>query len=394
VGSSLVVPAELAALVNGTLGHALDYDDVLPGTGHASSLLLAAILAVGGERPLTGEQLLEAYVVGHESHIRTAKALGPRHYRKGWHITSTAGTFGATAAVAKLAGLDVDATRVALGIAGSMASGLQRNFGTMTKPLHSGLAARNGVLAVQLAQAGLSAASDVLDGPKGYLDLAGEGVERPAAYDLLGNPWALMDPGVSLKKYPCCYEVARSSDAMLQIRSEYGFAPEQVEKIYCRVPTDGLSPLIYSRPGTGLEAKFSMEYTLGAALIDGGLTLSSFTDEAVRRPQVRALMERVQAWEDPMCRPEDPDNLVSSAGSGGFVEVTVQAGGVEAMAQVRSPSGSPDLPLTWAEIEEKYLACVREGGGDQARAAELFPRLREIEKEPDVHGLLDELTSR
>jgi 2-methylcitrate dehydratase PrpD len=136
-----------------------------------------------------------------------------------------------------------------------------------------------------------------------------------------------------------------------------------------------------------------MEYTLGAALIDGGLTLSSFTDEAVRRPQVRALMERVQAWEDPMCRPEDPDNLKGGAGTGGFVEVTVQVGGVEAVAQVRSPSGSAIMPLTWAEIEEKYQACVREGGVDQARAAELFPRLREIEKELDVHDLLEGLRS-
>jgi 2-methylcitrate dehydratase PrpD len=393
VGVELDVPAETAALVNSTMGHALDYDDEMPlGGGHPSSMILGAILALPREEPLTGPELLQAYIVGHEVAAWMAKALGPLHYRKGWHLSAIAGTFGATVGASRLLGLDVGQLRTALGAAASMASGLQRNFGTMTKPLHSGLAARNGVLAAQLAKYGLTAATDVLDGPKGFFDMLGEGGSTPEELGKLGVQWALVNPGSSLKKYPCCYATHRSTDAMLEIQAEYDFKAADVESIQVSVPVGAMAALIYPKPTTGLEGKFSMEYTLAAAFLDRDLRLDTFTEEAVTRPDVAEVMAKVIVKEEPRCRPEDPENKFGRAGSGGFVEVSVQAGATRAVATVAHPSGSAVKPMSWGDMESKFTDCLRYGGiTDEQVAHAAFARLRALAGEADVHGVLSEL---
>jgi 2-methylcitrate dehydratase PrpD len=389
VGSSLVVPAETAALMNGTLGHSLDFDDEMSGVGHPSNLVLATILAMPGGSTLTGKRLLEAYVTGHEVAAKFGKAIGRPHNKKGWHTTVTAGTFGCVAAAGKLAGLDAGQLRVAFGIAASMAAGLQRNFGTMTKPLHSGLAARNGVLAVELAQLGWTAATDVLDRPKGFLDVYGLGAARPEILDQLGAPFSLVGKGPTLKKYPCCFETHRAIDAILELQAKYDFQADQVEEIICTAPTDGLGPLLYRVPENDLQARFSMEYNIAAAFIDRHVDLATFSDEAIHRPDILALIDKISKSEDPRCRPEDPENLYGSAGTGGFVEIVIRARGAEpVMVQVHEAVGSPEKPLTWEEIEAKFLGCVRAGGVEEAAGARLFARLRQLPDEQDVHALL------
>src|SRR5690606_28026952 len=186
------------------------------------------------------------------------------------------------------------------------------------------LAARNGVLAAQLAAAGFTAAQDILDGPRGFVDIYADGGDHPDALDDLGRSWALLDPAPTLKKYPSCYATHRPIDADLRLPAEHNLTPADVVAVIDRAPTFGLTPLIHHDPKTGLQGKFSLEYVVAAALLDGEITLGSFTDEAVNRPEIRALMPLLDAKEDPRCRPEDPTAADSSAGTGGFHEVTIR----------------------------------------------------------------------
>lgn len=382
------LPPEVQAMVGSTLGHALDYDDELAGVGHPSSILVSAILALPCS-PLTGEQFIDAFVIGYEVNVKVANLIGHRHYRKGWHTTCTVGGFGSTAAACRLLRLSVEQTRNAFGIVASLASGLQRNFGTMTKPLHSGLAARNGVLAAQLASVGFTADPDILDGPRSFVDIYADGGQHPDAMGRLGAPWAILDPGPTLKKYPCCYATHRPIDGVLRLQAENGLAADDVERIVVRAPTFGLRPLIYHEPVTGLQGKFSLEYVLAAALVDKQVVLDSFADEAILRPEVRRLMAVIDAREDPHCRPEDPNAENSSAGSGGFheIELHTKAGKIYETT-VQFPSGSPHHPLSWHDIEQKFLGCLRAGQRNEGRGLKLLDQLRDLAKVPDVHALL------
>ncbi|HEY8471825.1 MAG TPA: MmgE/PrpD family protein [Natronosporangium sp.] len=391
-GGPAELPPAIAATCIGTLGHALDFDDALPGAGHPSVLLLAALLA-DRRAPVSGPALLSAFVLGYEVNARLAKAVGHRHYLRGWHTTATIGSFGATAAVCALRGLPEPAVRAALGIAGSLTGGLQRNFGTATKPLHSGLAAGNGVLAASLAAGGMTAADAIFDGPRGYLDIYSCGEPRPEALDGLGDRWAITAPGPTLKKYPCALETYRSVEAATAALAELGVPAAEVAAVECAVPPGTMGPLRYDRPVTEAQAKFSLPYTVAAALLDGDLTLDSFTEAAIGRPGVRALMALVAVREDPACRPEDPAGRDSSASSGGFVEVTVRSrDGRRASARVAELIGSPTRPLRWPEQRGKFTDCLRAGGRDPGLADQLLDRLRRLDQADDLDRLLSLLT--
>ena len=217
-GSPTGLSPDTQALISSTLGHALDYDDELAGVGHPSSILVSAMLALPLAE-LSGDRMLEAFVIGYEVNVKVANALGHRHYRKGWHTTATVGGFGAAAAACRLLDLDLEQTRYALGIVASLAGGLQRNFGTMTKPLHSGLAARNGVLAAQLAAVGLHRRRRHPRRRARLFRRVRRQGDHLDAIDRLGAPWAILDPGPTLKKYPCCYATHRPIDAVLQLQA-------------------------------------------------------------------------------------------------------------------------------------------------------------------------------
>lgn len=387
------LPPETIALVSSTLGHALDFDDDRSGVGHPSSIALSALLALPGTADLSGSALVDAFAVGYEVNVRVAEGMGPAHYRHGWHTTGTVGGFGAAAGVCKLLGLDVAQTRAAFGIVASLASGLRRNFGTMTKPLHSGLAARNGVLAAQLASSGFTADTDILAGRNGFYDVYSDGASEPAALGRLGRPYALGSPGPTLKKYPCGYATHRAIDGMRELRQRHGLRAEDVERVVCTVPTQGLTPLVYPRPATGLQGKFSLEYTLAAALVDGEVTLDSFTDDAVRRAEIRRLLPRIRTSEDPRCRPDDPAGRNSSSGIGGFVElIVVSTDGTEMRTVVDHASGSPQRPMSWDELARKFEGCLRAGGRDPERGMRAFQRLRQLPGQSNLERILAELT--
>jgi 2-methylcitrate dehydratase PrpD len=274
------------------------------------------------------------------------------HYRLGWHATSTLGTLGAAVAAGKVLGLGAEALVHALAVAVSMASGSRRNFGTMVKPFHPGHAARCGVEAALLARRGLLGDRAALEATYGFFDLFTRGGVEPAAIARrLGRPYDLVTPGLNVKRYPCCYNTHRAADAVLALAGQV--RADDVQRVQVTVPAGGLLPLIHPRPQTGLEGKFSMEYVVAAALLDGALTLKTFSDAAVQRPAAQDLLRKVTTVEDRSMK------IVHTPVDEGHVEVSVATRvGRDLIQRVTYPVGSSELPLPWQELVAKFRDCA------------------------------------
>ena len=391
-GTSRTATPEVAALVNGAFGHALDFDDVLSMMpAHPSAVILPALCASFDGRKVTGAALIEAYALGIEAGGKIGLGITVGHYHRGFHGTGTLGIFSALGALAKLHRLDIATSRIAFGIASSMASGLQRNFGTMTKPLHTGWAARSALAALRLAACGYTAAPDVLEAKAGFF--AAYGVEQSdpeVAAAGLGRPWVLLDPGIALKKFPCCYASHRGMDGVLELKRRHRFAAEDIKRLTCRMPPGGMRVLTYPRPATGLEGKFSLQYALAAGALDGNYTLWTFTDEAVRRPAIAALLERVAASEDARCKGDDPLFESRSPGSRGFVEVELElTNGVRDTVRIDRPPGHPSRELSWGDIEAKFRDCAAHARLSLDRAGRAFGLIRDLDRVDDIARVLD-----
>jgi 2-methylcitrate dehydratase PrpD len=353
VGTGRRTGAVWAALANGTAAHALDFDDTnFAMLGHPSAPVLAAALAAGELGLADGRALLHAFLLGFEVETTVAEVLNPAHYEHGWHATCTLGTLGAAAAAARLLGLDAAQTRVALAVAASQASGLKENFGTMTKPFHAGHAARSGVLAALLAREGWTASEQALEGPQGFFAVLGAGRREEGAFETLGAPWKILTTGVAVKPYPSCACTHSIIDEALELRRTHGLTPEQIAEVI--VGVNALVPriLIHSRPRTGLEAKFSGEFSAAAALVDGRVGLATFRDEKTQDPAIRALMERVRLVVDP----EIPGDLERHVWS----RVTIRLrDGRTVSAGPREVPGHPSNPLSLEALREKFEECAR-----------------------------------
>ncbi len=374
-------PSE-AAFANGVAAHVLDFDDSLPSMrGHPSATLVPVVLAVGEAEGASGRDVLAAYAVALEIGGKLGRAIGHHHYLRGWHSTATIGAFTATAAAARLWRLDADAVATAWGIAASMASGLVRNFGTMTKSFHTGHAARVGITAAWMARNGFSADPAIFDGDNGFLQTYGfgDGEDLATLVDELGSKWEAERPGIFVKGWPCCYCNHRAIGGLLQLMAANGFGADDIEEIAVGFAPGSDRALIKSDPQTGLEAKFSIEYAAAATVLDGTLTLDSFTDEAVHRPAVRALMKRVRRYQVPA------EGVFS--GVVGFTDVTVKAGGSTFEMRVDRVPGSPDWKLSDDERRAKFLDCAGRALGED-RARDLFGLARDLDALPHVAELI------
>jgi len=376
-----------AALANGTAAHALDYDDMcFVSLAHPSAPLAPAILAAAESARLTGRAVLDAYVIGFEIEARLGRLMNPRHYQRGWHCTSTLGTLGAAAAVSRLLGLDATAAGHALAIAASEASGLKENFGTMVKPLHAGLAARNGVLAALLAKAGMTASERALDGPQGFLhalDSEGAGLDRAIAD--LGARWEIVDTGITVKLYPSCAGTHPSLDAILDLRRRERFTADDVERI--DVDVDAIVPtiLIYDRPATGLEGKFSLPFCAAAAVVFGRVGIDTFEAASLTNPAVASLMPRVAMRVDSSLDAGAPPLTQAR------VHVRLRDGRV--LTQHASGArGYPAQPASDDELDAKFLACAGRALSEAAcrRALELLRRLDTLDDMRTLTGVLGE----
>jgi 2-methylcitrate dehydratase PrpD len=368
-----------AVLANGTAGHALDYDDLSWAMdGHPSVPLVAPALAVGEYVDATGADLVTAFAAGFEAECYVAEPVSPTHYEQGWHPTATFGTFGATAAAASLLDLDERATARALTIAASMPSGLKRNFGTMTKPLHAGLAGRSGVTAALLARDGFTADETAISGDRGFWDRYAEGAARVA--DPPGDPWRLEETGISIKAYPCCYFTHTSIALASQLADDHGLAPDDVERVEATTSRGAGDALVHADPETGLEAKFSMEYALAAALVFDRVGLDAFDSEALADPAVQHVRERASFVVD--------DSLAYKSNHARVAVETVDGERYE--AELPAPPGTPANPLSESELREKFLECAT-FVLDRPAAADAFADLRALRKCESVRDLLASL---
>jgi len=319
---------------------------------HPSAPLVGAGLAVADARHASGRALLDGYAVGFEVGAVLGRVLNPDHYENGWHCTSTIGTIGAAATAARVIGLGPEATARALAIAASEASGVKANFGTMVKPLQVGLAARNGVLAAQLAELGMTASSQALDGTQGLL-VAMRASKRDLSESLaeLGRRWEIIDGGISVKLYPSCAATHPTVETLLDLRREHAIVPESVAEV--EVLVDPLVPtvLVYDRPQTGLEGKFSLHYCAAAALARGEVNLDTFTPISIGDPLIKRLVERVTMRVDEMLGVEAP-SLTQA-------RITLRlADGRTFERFAEGARGYPGRAPTSAERAEKFLGCA------------------------------------
>jgi 2-methylcitrate dehydratase PrpD len=357
IGGGFRTSPYLAALVNGTTGHALDYDDMAVSlTGHPSVFLAPAILAVGESTEASGQDILAAYVVGYETACCVARPVLHSHYVQGWHSTATFGSLGAAAAAAWLLKLNMRQVRMALGIAASLAGGLRQNFGTMTKPLHAGKAAANGIQAVLLAQAGFTADDNIIEAPLGFARVFGHGgeVDWAKASENLGKTFVITgEAGLCIKPYPSCGFTHCAVDAALYVREGHKVDAKDIVEVELGVSPFDKQILIHHCPETGLEGKFSLEYTVARTLLSGKLWLKHFTDGAVAEPEVKNLMEKMK-WVE-----KYPMPVMGTSQGFGVKSVTVKLrDGREYSKEVSIAKGMPNNPLGLDEFNSKFRDCA------------------------------------
>jgi len=389
IGGGFKTSIEQAAWINGTAAHALDYDDYFAPYNstpyHPTVAILPAVLAVGEKLHISGKDVLLSYITGFEVEAGIAMACAEQQYNLGWHTTSTLGTIGAVAAVAKMLRLEEQEIRIALGIAGSLSGGLRKNFGTMTKPLHAGNAARNGVMAALLAQQGFTADRNILDKPLGFYEVLGGEAEHEI--DKINQEveagFYIVSPGIALKPYPCCAYSHWAIDAALNLKREAMVTPDNIAEVECQTSSGLPCILIHSRPETALEGKFSIEFCIAISLIDGEVTLKQFTNEKVKDTAVRELMKKIKYVHPP----EMGAGLVDT---GGKLVVKRRDGEVHSQ-MVHVAKGNPENPLSKDDLIHKFKDCV---------SLSLFPEdanksldlLLNLESIRDIAELMDIIT--
>jgi 2-methylcitrate dehydratase PrpD len=372
-----------AAFINGTAAHALDFDHSFTLMGQPTAPIIPALFSLGESIRASGRQLIEAYVVGFEVAAKLAHSLRAAS-ESGWHGPGSLGGFGAGAACVKLLRLEAPQIEMALGIAASMAGGVVANFGTMTKPLHVGFAARNGVLAAKLAQAGCTANPKGLEAPAGFFEMFYPGIQLdPAAIEELGNSYALVTDGIKIKPYPCGGLTHIAIDSVLEMRAQYNLTADLIDGIDVDVPKHTFDRIVFRVPQTGLQGKFCMNYLLARAILDGKISLDNFTDAAVRDRRVLELAEKVQMRLDP--------SLKTSDLGGRPCRVMLHLkNGATYVRQAEQAKGSPHFPLTPAELKSKFSECARQALSESAgaRAIEYVDQLETLETIKPLSQLL------
>jgi 2-methylcitrate dehydratase PrpD len=363
-----------AALINGTAAHALDFDDCNNTLGgHPSAPILPALFALADERLVDGRAFIVAYVAGFETECKLALGVNFHHYSKGWHATATLGVHGAAAAACHLLRLDARRTATALAIASSLASGIKANFGTMTKPLHVGHCARNGLFAALLAAEGFSANTDAFEHCQGFL----EAFNGAGTYDVArmlahwGAPFDIVEPGIAIKQYPCCGSTHPALDVMLDLVRRHDLQPGEVARIESWTHARRLEHTNRPDPQSALEAKFSVQYCLARALTDRAIRIENFEGEAFRDPAVRAVLPRVHAAAYTTAQFPADNHL------GAEVKVTSVDGKV-VFGRIDQALGRTSAnPLPAERLREKFDNCVARAlpRSHATRLADMIQRL-------------------
>ncbi|ARK32588.1 MmgE/PrpD family protein [Halalkalibacter krulwichiae] len=356
-GERIKLESEKAAIINGTATHVLDFDDASIGVViHPSAPILSAVIPLAEENGSSGEEVITAYSVGTEVMIRLGQVMGYRHYELGWHATGTLGTMGAAAACANLLKLNLEQCANTVAIAASMAGGLQKNFGSMTKSLHVGLAASHAIQSAKLAKSGFTGNTEIF-GSRGVFNAFSGGLEEEIVRTNMeaihfGKPYDLLESGLSVKKFPCCYGSHRFIHGALSLKQEYDLSLDDIEEIVVTSQRRSLVPLVHKRPKTGLQGKFSAEYTVLTAIADGNVTLSSFEDSEVQRPAIQDLFSSVKVLE--VKEKEEEINLRLPI----EIQIKTKSGQTVKKAVLHAP-GSKETPLSEQEHREKWVECIK-----------------------------------
>ena len=389
LGSPMKTAARFAAFVNGVGIHADDYDDTQLAVAedrvyglltHPTAPVLAAALSLAESRSLSGRELMAAYHVGVEVECKIAEAISPRHYDEGFHSTGTCGTIGAAAAAAKALGLDLQQTLHALGIAASEAAGLRENFGTMTKPLHAGRAAESGVVAAELARMGWTAAENILEAPRGFFRAAGGGYDPNAVVHRLGKPWTFRQPGISIKPYPSGSLTHPAMTEMSRLIRAHDIQAGQVERVDVGTNRNMPNALIHHQPKTGLEAKFSMEFCMAALLLYGKAGLTEFTGAVVNRPEVQAMISRIHFGVNPVAEAAGYNKMTT------ILNIRLRDGRTLS-GRADFAKGSPEIPMTDAEVADKFLDCAAFADWPRDKAKQAVEAVGKLEAVSDIRTL-------
>jgi 2-methylcitrate dehydratase PrpD len=318
---------------------------------HPTTPVLAAVLAVGEKEKINGEEFLLANILGVEVECRIADAINPRHYQSGFHSTATMGGLGAAMAVGKLLRLKEEQLIGTLGIAASMASGLRENFGTMTKPLHAGRAAENGVSAALLARDGFTAAANILEARRGFFNAMAGGYDENKISGRLGRPYFMKDPGISIKPYPSGSLSHPAQDLILDLIKQQDLRADDIDNIDVGTNSNVPNALIYPMPKTALEGKFSIPFCMAIAVLERKAGIAQFQDRKVRDKNVVEMMKRVTLYVDDELERLGYDQVRSR------VRITLKTGRViEGRYDVAR--GHPEKPMSWAELGDKFRDCA------------------------------------
>jgi len=331
----------LAALMNGMTSHTFDFDDThLKTIIHPSGPVASAILALAERKPVKGDAFLHAFILGVETECRIGNAVYPSHYDVGWHITATAGVFGAAAAAGRLLGLNEQQMVWALGIAATQSSGLREMFGTMVKPMHPGNAARNGLLAALLASKDFTSSEQGIEGLRGFANVLATTRNYDEISRGLGTTWeAALN---TYKPFACGIVEHPAIDGCIQLRNEHTLKAGDIESIALKVHPLVLELTGKKTPQTGLEGKFSVYHSCAVAVIHGAAGEAQYSDETVRDPEVIALRDRVTAAAETGVH-EDAVHVTIRLKSGKVLE-----------KHVEHAVGSLDRPMSDSDLEAKF----------------------------------------
>ena len=371
IGSALRTSASNAALLNGFLAHIQDYDDThFPTVLHPTAPVWPAVLAAAEERGTSGRETLAAFVLGAETACRVAMSVHPWHYDMGWHITGTAGVFGAAAGVGRILNLDAEQMNMAIGAGGTFAAGVREVFGSHAKALHPAKAASNGLQAAYLAQYGFTGADDIIGGRRGFWEvLSPNGHSEEALLGEFGARWELANNG--LKPYANGVVSHPIQDAVIELRNAHNLKAEDVASIEARVHPLVLELMNRPEPKRGLEGKFSFQHCAAAALVDGAGHDAQFSDERVANPVIASVRARVSATVDESMR-EDEVHLSINLNDGTTLSTYVE-----------HATGSPGNPMTNEALETKYRDLATEVF-DRSRADELLAAVWALDTAADV----------
>ncbi|MGY8990287.1 MAG: MmgE/PrpD family protein [Rhodospirillales bacterium] len=364
-----------ASLLNGTAAHALDFDDMTQNMmGHPSVAILPAALALADAHHASGRGLLKAYVIGFEAAARIGRGMTYKHHDQGWHSTGTLGVFGSVAAAASLMKLSEDQTATALAMACSMSSGVRANFGTMSKPLHAGMAGRNGVFAALMARDGFTAHHEAFEHKQGFFAVYNDSV--PVDQEAMLKNWfappEILDPGVCLKLYPCGAHTHPFIEMTRSLIGEHDISLGDIERIDALSETSRHNHTNRPQPRSGLDGKFSVQNTMARTLLNGAPRLEHFTDTAVEETEIKTVMALINAAPHPDLDESWADKY------GGEVVMTLKSGATHQARIEHQIARGPSTPLSENDLRGKFLNCAA-ACLPPSQAEQLFDALIEMD---------------